>query len=118
MNTSRMTPSIVGIICHKRLMMYAVIGLPPPRARRTGSVRGSRPASRAASPRRGPGHPQAGSLPGGCRIVLPSLLVFLSPAGPDDGARANRGDVDILPLRVQDRVLLVAQHPRLRQLVA
>src|SRR5439155_4366801 len=28
MKTSRMTPSIVGIICHRRRMMYAVIASP------------------------------------------------------------------------------------------
>src|SRR5258708_548027 len=93
MNTSTMTPSIVGIICQSRRMMYAYIchlhrerrcappSLPLPYSPRRGLVTGARASIDVTSP-------------------------------------ASCPDIDVLPLGVQDRVLLVPEHLRLCEHVA
>src|SRR6266545_6900369 len=45
-------------------------------------------------------------------------LLFLRPSGTLERSRADGGHVDELPFRMQDRMLLVAEDPRLHQLVA
>src|SRR5258706_10109765 len=90
MKTSTMTPRIVGIICHSRRMMYAYIT-------HLHRDRGSAPRVTALSPRRS---------------------VTLARARIAAASAASRPDVDVLPLGVQDGMLLVPDHLRLHDLVA
>src|SRR6266700_6066953 len=91
MKTSTMTPRIVGIICHSRRMMYAYIAH---------LHRGRATATRitALSPRR--------------------RSVTFARARVATASAASRPDVDVLPLGVQDGMLLVPEHLRLHDLVA
>src|SRR5438067_13330845 len=84
-NTSTMTPRIVGIICHTRRMMYAYIAR---------YLRRDRFRAR--------------------RLILRETSVTAAGVAADVAAPASpRPDIDVLPLRVQDRMLLVAQNLRL-----
>src|SRR4029450_5094365 len=86
-------------------MMYAVIAFSS-LTRRTGHARLGLSSNGAA-----PGSPR-GRVP-----LLPvTSLLFLRPSGTLDRSCADRSDVDELPFRMQDRMLLVADDPRLHQL--
>src|SRR5947199_9972373 len=85
-NTRRMTPSSVGIICHRRRMIYPYTR-PPCRRSACGRLA-----------------PQPCPQGWGMRAMLPAL--------------PRRVDIDVLPLRVENRMLLIPQHPRLDQHVA
>src|SRR5437763_4069763 len=86
-NTSTMTPRIVGIICHTRRMMYAYIAR---------YLRRNRFFAR--------------------RLIFARRLGSLIAArvAADVAARAGtRPHIDVLPLGVEDRMLLVAPNLRL-----
>src|SRR5256885_745876 len=85
-NTSTITPSIVGIICQSRRMMYAYIDH---------LHRGQCCAPRIIAP-----------SPSRRSVTL--ARTYVATASP-----VSLPDVDVLPLGVQDRVLLVPENVRL-----